>query len=164
MSDEIVIRPARPEDYDRIAEVATQAWSHIFEVWKDLQRDAVGRVLEERRGEDTGAAVRRYCEANPDRVLVSEVGGLVVGFLTYRIDRERSRGEIVWNAVDREYRGRGIGTRQVEAVLDVFRSAGLRYADVTTNHDEGHAGARRQYEKAGFKPVFISLRYMLPLD
>ena len=62
-----------------------------------------------------------------------------------------------------EHTGKGVGTKQCEAVLDLFRQSGLRYADVETNHDDGHASARRMYKKAGFVPVFISLRYMRPL-
>ena len=158
------LRPARTDDYDRIAEVATEAWTRIFAIWLDLQRQALGQVLEVRQGQESGAAVRRFCETHPDWVWVTESGGRVVGFITFTIDQEESRGTIAWNAVDPACRSHGVGTRQVERALRVFREAGLRYADVTTNHDEGHAGARRMYEKAGFAPVLISIRYMRPLD
>jgi len=35
-------------------------------------------------------------------------------------------------------------------VLNLFRQEGLKYAMVGTGMDEGHAPARRAYEKAGF--------------
>lgn len=159
------LRPARPADYDRIVDIATRAWTPIFTLWLEMQRQAFGQVLEEWRAEQhTGPAVRRFCEAHPDCVWVTESDGRVVGFITFIIDQEKGLGTVSWNAVDPECRGEGTGTRQVERVLELFREAGLRYADVTTNHDQGHAGARRMYEKAGFKPVFISIRYMRPLD
>lgn len=157
------MRPALRDDCERIAEIATQAWTPIFALWLEMQGQAFGQVLEERRAEHTGAAVRSFCEANPDSVWVTEWHGEVVGFITFLIDRERGRGTISWNAVAPEHTGKGIGTKQIETVLDVFRQLNLRYADVTTNHDDGHASARRMYEKAGFVPVFISLRYMRPL-
>ena len=159
-----IMRPARPSDYERIVEIATQAWTPIFAVWADMQRAALGELVEEHLPEKTGADVRAFCEKHPDNVWVTELDGRVVGFITFRIDDQKRRGTIGYNAVDPAYTGQGIGTRQCARALELFRQAGLRYADVTTNHDEGHASARRMYEKAGFVPVFISLRYMRVLQ
>jgi ribosomal protein S18 acetylase RimI-like enzyme len=155
-----VIRPACTHDFERIAEIATQAWTPIFAGWADMQRAALGQVVEEHLPEKTGDNVRAFCEAHPDNVWVTESAGQVVGFITFDICEERGCGEIGYNAVDPAHTRRGIGTMQCEKVLQLFRQAGLRYATVTTNHDDGHASARRMYEKVGFVPVFISLRYM----
>jgi hypothetical protein len=43
--------------------------------------------------------------------------------------------------------------------LDRFRSEGMRWANVDTGLDDGHAPARRAYERAGFDISISSIRY-----
>ena len=69
---------------------------------------------------------------------------------TMFIDPERCIGTILNNAVDPAAQGQGVGTAMYERVLTLFRDAGMEYARVHTGLDEGHAPARRAYEKAGF--------------
>ena len=68
-------------------------------------------------------------------------------------------GVIGNNAVAPEGQGRGIGTAMYQFVLDLFREKGLRFACVGTGLDEGHAAARRAYEKAGFDRRRESIMY-----
>jgi GNAT superfamily N-acetyltransferase len=96
-------------------------------------------------------------------LLVTECDGEVLGFISYSIDRERSIGTIGYNGVRRGAGGRGIGTRQVEYVLDIFRREGLRLAEVSTGLNEGHRPARRMYEKVGFKSLVESVFYTMEL-
>ena len=72
-----------------------------------MQRQAFGQVLEERRAEHTGAAVRSFCEANPDDVWVTECCGEVVGFITFLIDRNRGRGTIALECGGHRAHGEG---------------------------------------------------------
>jgi len=97
------------------------------------------------------------------RLLVTELDGEVMGFISYSIDRERSIGTIGFNGVARDAGGRGVGTRQLEHVLDIFRREGLRLAQVTTGLNEGHRPARRMYEKVGFRPLMESVFYTMEL-
>ena len=50
-----------------------------------------------------------------------------------------------------------------EHVLDLFRQAGMRFADVATGLGPEAAPARRAYEKVGFKPLVESVRYFQEL-
>jgi ribosomal protein S18 acetylase RimI-like enzyme len=53
-------------------------------------------------------------------------------------------------AVDPEHQNRGIGTELNVAALREMKAAGMKLAEVETGGDEGHAPARRSYEKAGY--------------
>ena len=50
-----------------------------------------------------------------------------------------------------------------ERVLELFREARMEYARVRTSLDEGHAPARRAYEKAGFDRSLPDVTYFLEL-
>jgi len=144
------IRPARPEDMPRIQEIVTRIWA-IGSDW----------VLEEKYGAIGDRSWDRWLVPKVmsrlwDEIgttLVTEADGCVVGFIAYATDRLRGVETIHCNGVAPEYRGCGLGTRQVEHVLSLMRDAGMAYAAVGTGLNEGHAAARRIYEKAGFEPV-----------
>jgi GNAT superfamily N-acetyltransferase len=67
------------------------------------------------------------------------------------------------NAVSLDFRGMGIGTKMYEFVLDKMRTEGMKYASVSTGLDDGHAAARRSYEKAGFEKNLPSIKYFMEL-
>ena len=110
-----------------------------------------------------GGELASFAERHPEQVLVAEVDGRVVGFCSYHLDRERRIGAIGNNGVDRAFRNRGIATRLCERVLEVLRDEGMIAAEVFTGLDNGHAAARRTYEKLGFEPLMRSVRYVRDL-
>ena len=57
-----------------------------------------------------------------------------------------------------------MGGRQRERALEILRAAGMQVACVGTGLNEGHAPARRMYEKAGFEPVIEYRMYSRRLD
>jgi ribosomal protein S18 acetylase RimI-like enzyme len=97
-------------------------------------------------------------------VLVSEINGKIAGFATFDMNQETGIGEIGNNAVTPDCQGMGIGSAMHNKVLEIFRLHGMKYAVVSTGYeDEGHAGARASYEKAGFKKMKASITYSLKL-
>ena len=144
------IRPVEPEDMPRIQEIVTQIWA-IGSDW----------VLEEKYGALGDRTWDRWLVPKVmarlweeiGNTLVTEADGRVVGFIAYGVDRLRRVGTIHYNGVAPECSGRGLGSRQVEHVLALMRQAGMEYATVGTGLNEGHAPARRVYEKAGFEPI-----------
>ena len=145
-----VIRPAEPDDMPRLQEIVTEVWA-IGSDW----------TLEEKYGSIGDRSWDRWLVPKImarvwDEIgstLVTERDGRLVGFIAYSLDRLRRVGTIHYNGVAVECQGEGIGTRQVEHVLSLMREAGMEYATVGTGLNEGHAAARRMYEKAGFEPV-----------
>jgi GNAT superfamily N-acetyltransferase len=94
---------------------------------------------------------------------VAEVEGRIAGFFTFTLDQDRRIGTISNNAVDPAAQGRGLGTAMYERALDLFREARMEYARVRTGLDEGHAPARRAYEKAGFDLSLPDITYYCKL-
>lgn len=144
------MRPARPSDMPSIQEIVQNVW-RIGADW--ALEEEFGRIGEESWDRWLVPKVMSRLWAELGQVLVSESEGEVAGFISYAMDRAREVGSIHYNAVDPDYQGQGIGTAQVQAVLVLFRQAGMKYATVGTGLNEGHAPARHMYEKAGFKPV-----------
>ena len=158
------IARARAEDRGRCQEIAVAAWERIHAE----RRRLLGDALYERLTGDWRAAkagqVGRHFEEHLDWVVVAREeepdgrtrdgeaggGGKVVGFVTFRLDRERLVGTIGNNAVDPGWQGRGIATAMYRAVLERFRAEGMRVACVETGLDEGHAPALATYRKVGF--------------
>ena len=159
------IRRAVLEDMERVGEIARQAWQRIHASTTEIMGEEMHAVLCANWEDEKTAAVRRHWEAHPAwfRVVAATETGSVVAFLTFSIDRRKSLGRITNNAVAPEAQGRGLGTAMYYFALDCFRSEGLRFACVGTGLDEGHAPARRAYEKAGFniaQPQVTYYRYL----
>lgn len=156
-----VIRWARPEDIEGIVAIAVRAWEPIFReregvLGEDLmRRERGGRDWQEEKARQ----VRRHCEELPNCVLVTELNGQVVGFLTFHGKRESGVLEIGNNAVEPGCQGRGFGTAQYEYIIGWARDNGFAYAKVMTGLDDCHAPARAAYEKAGFDMAIPGIAY-----
>ena len=111
--------------------------------WKERKREAVRR------------------EMAREESWVTKLDGKVVAFISYRVNGKY--GEILGNAVDPAYQGRGLGTAQYRFVFERMREAGAEYVSVTTGGDDGHAPARRAYEAVGFKAFTPSRTYRMKL-
>lgn len=146
------IRIATPEDVTPACEIAKKAWVRIHDSFRAIMGGEMHDVLCADWEENKAAQVRGHFERTPDcfYVVVREEDNRVVGFITFRIDEEKSLGTIGNNAIDPICQGKGVGSAMYDYVLNLFRTKGLRFASVGTGLDEGHAPARRAYEKAGF--------------
>jgi ribosomal protein S18 acetylase RimI-like enzyme len=159
--DAIRIRPAVASDLPRVREIIVESFDGV----------TGHQLLERRYGTIGGRSWREWKAAEiessfnrgPDSVLVAEVAGEVVGVVSFHLDRQRLIGHIGNNGVDPRFQGRGIGTRMYELVLEIFREAGMRFAEVTTGAGDEAARARRAYEKVGFSPLTTSVRYFREL-
>jgi ribosomal protein S18 acetylase RimI-like enzyme len=66
--------------------------------------------------------------AGDDVMLVVETEGKVVGFMLTQIHAATKAGYLSDIAIDPGFRGHGIGSRLIEAVLTRFKERGLNYA------------------------------------
>ena len=66
--------------------------------------------------------------------------GLVVGFLSYKLDPDDRTAEVILLAVHPDHQNRGIGTALNEFALRAMQAAGMRMVRVETGGDPGHAG------------------------
>lgn len=159
-SKRVLIRQARPEDEERLAEIIVLAFgeSCMHAVREKRYGILGGRRWQERKADEIRGALR----SRPDSVWVAETDGKVVGFCTYTI-LDNEHGEICNNGVDPAYQGRGIGNALHRKVLDLMREKGCRFAEVETGMGDGFAAARHSYEKLGFEPITRSARYTMRL-
>ena len=70
--------------------------------------------------------------ANPSGVFVAEENGVVLGYISTRLDREAQKGRIPNLAVDKAARGSGIGRLLIEHALAYFRREGMAFAMIET--------------------------------
>lgn len=103
--------------------------------------------------------IRRSCEGYADRVLVAELDGAPVGYVTCHLpgDGGDGAGSIGLIGVDGEVRGRGIGRRLVGAALTWFGAAGVSAVSVVTQG--ANLEAQRLYQRHGFVSQAVGLWY-----
>ena len=157
------IRQARAEDADRCGEIAGIAWQRVFDSWLKLLGPEIfsHHYTDWKQNQSDGCA--NAVREHPERAIVTEVDGEVVGFLTWYLPGPEGVGEIGGNAVDPDHQGRGIGVRQCRRALEIMREMGLKSATVYTGLDEGHAPARTMYERAGFNLSTPHVKYFMEL-
>jgi GNAT superfamily N-acetyltransferase len=140
-----VIRPARPQDAEALAALLSQLGC-LF------PRAEVEPVLVELLGESA------------HHVLVAEEDGRVVGYVNANFRPQLHHlapvGTIDELVVDEASRGRRIGERLVEAVLEEARRRGADTVEVTTH--ERRKRAHNFYKRCGFEATSVKLVHTLP--
>ena len=165
--DNIVVREVKPSDKDRLFEITRQQWTIINENYKACIGDELYAIFYkdvERGVTSVQNALVERMEA-PERFVVTEVNGVVAGYATYRVvDSYGNKCGIVgYNAVDNDYKGRGIAGRQYALLYKKMLEEGCVSAKVHTGLDEKHAPARRAYEKSGFEKFLPDVNYYMML-
>jgi len=92
-----------------------------------------------------------------EKTFIAVEGGKVLGFVTVKSLNERAL-EILWMAVRRELRGRGIGTELLRFVEEWARGRGFELLVVKTSGDLGYKPydeTRHFYERRGFVKVAL---------
>ncbi len=145
------IRPFMDEDLDAIIQFSLLAWEPVYSSFAQILGSPIYPLIypdwRQREHEGISAICQNKAQFN---VLVAEVKGKVVGFLAYELQKEWATGIIQKLAVHPDYQNDGIGTELNITALQEMKAAGMIKAEVGTGGDEGHAPARRSYEKAGF--------------
>ncbi len=150
------MRAGTPADMPRIQQIVEQVWA----IGADFAlEEEFGSIGDERWDRWLVPKVMSRVWQELSSLIVTEVEGQIAGFITYGLDRARRVGAIHYNGEAPEFQGRGIGSLQVRRVLEIFREAGMEYATVGTGLNEGHAPARRVYEKNGFRPIMQYVMY-----
>ncbi|MQS11937.1 GNAT family N-acetyltransferase [Streptomyces kaniharaensis] len=135
--DDLIIRPAKPEDERELAVLDRASWSTLSDVSPQPREEADG-VFDERH--------------TPDQYLLALADGRIVGYVRHvpptPLATNRHVRQIQGLAVDTAARGRGIGRKLVEAACEAARADGARR--MTLRVLGWNAPARRLYESCGF--------------
>jgi ribosomal protein S18 acetylase RimI-like enzyme len=97
------------------------------------------------------------CEMNPAGFFVAERDGVVLGYISTRVDHQSGKGRIPNLAVDSTARGCGIGRQLIEHALEYMRQEGMSFAMIETmvNNPVG----QHLYPSCGFVEVGRQIHY-----
>ena len=102
-----------------------------------------GEPADQRDPDDTGYEAR---------VAVADDGERVLGYACFgATPMTEATYDLYWLVVAENARGRGVGGALVAAVDEELKQRGARIVRVETSSLEGQGGARRFYEKTGFR-------------
>ena len=145
------IRPFNSSDLAGILRLSVLAWEPVFTAWEKIlgpQLYPVAIYPDWRKSQQE--VVEKICMDAKYSTWVAEVDGAVVGFIVYELNLETKVGEVQLLAVHPDDQNHGIGTELNLFALQKLREGGMKLAVVGTGGDEGHAPARKSYEKAGY--------------
>jgi GNAT superfamily N-acetyltransferase len=145
------IRPYDPGNLPEIVRFSLLAWEPVFSAWQKILGPTLFPLAIHPDWRENQRAVVEKIIMDPNTTTwVADVGGKVVGFIAYKLDDNTKIGEVELLAVHPDYQNGGIGTELNLFALQKLKEGGMKLAYVGTGGDEGHAPARRSYEKAGY--------------
>ncbi len=147
----VPIRPFQDSDLNDIAQLSILAWEPVFVAWERILGPKLYPIAiypDWRKSQQE--AVIKVCQNEKNTTWVAEAAGKVIGFVAYALNTSTETGEVMMLAVHPDYQNQGIGTELNIFALQKMRESGMKLAVVGTGGDEGHAPARKSYEKAGY--------------
>jgi ribosomal protein S18 acetylase RimI-like enzyme len=96
---------------------------------------------------DEAGPIGQFLERNPGLSVVAEADGRLVGAVLCGHDGRR--GFLYHLAVDREFRGQGLGRKLAESCLDRLRALGLTRCHIVAY--QTNADSRRFWQHLGFR-------------
>ena len=142
-------------DASRIRAASAADADAICRIYNQGIRDRVATLeTEERTPEERAQWLETRSPRHP--VLVAEADGLVVGWASLNVFNARRAYDHVADVslyVEREWRGRGVGRRLLEAL--VARAIELAYHKLVLAAFPWNAAGMRAYGRAGFREVGI---------
>lgn len=159
-----MIREYQDADLEKVMDIANKAWKEIRKMARTRLGDRISDIMRP-EGDDKckGLEVKGQALQNPENFWICERNGKIVGFITFRIDKEKNFGEILNNAADADSGEKGVGQEMYKAVLDYFRELKLDFVTVRTGLDYAHERARKAYERVGFDKSMESITYYMEL-
>jgi dTDP-4-amino-4,6-dideoxy-D-galactose acyltransferase len=104
-----------------------------------------------------GTWLDRSCEGYAQAMLVAELGGVPVGYVSCHLDREPYLGRIGLVGVSSQAQGRGIGQTLVFSALKWFSTQKVPEVRVVTQGR--NCAAQRLYQRCGFLTQCVQLWY-----
>lgn len=146
------IRDRNEGDNEPIVELSLRAWEPVYRsVGAELGPELNTLLHGEDWRDHQEREVRETLARDGMRTWVADEDGRVAGFVSAAVvDPRRLIGEIAMLAVDPASQRHGIGSELTEIATEWLLESGMRVAFLGTGGDEGHAPARRVYDRAGF--------------
>ena len=160
----IKVRPVSEHDVPALVDLTLQAFVPIFESFPKILGDSIYQRIWPDWKASQAEAVKSMC-ANWEKytVLVADLEGEPVGYLSYDLNNQSKTGTVQLIAVHPDYQNRGIGTELCRAAVEEMKERDMTLAQVETAGDASHAPARRAYEKVGYTGLPL-VRYFKSLE
>lgn len=149
------IRDAKEEDWPKIRRMMVDL--RRFESQYDPTYSVDNKTLE-----SVGMWAESELGKNVGTTIVAAEDDALIGFACGWIEKkpthlytERRMGYFSYLFVTEDFRGRGVGRRLAEAILDFFRQKNIRFVTVGT-HIENLA-SQELYHNLGFKEIMVNL-------
>lgn len=157
--DGIIMRPYQAGDLPILRQITVESFSGVA---LDQQlEDRFGKWTQRGWKERKADHVDDDVASNPAGVFVAEKEGVILGYITTRVDRPNNKGRIPNLAVVAGARGLGLGRRLIIHALDYFRAEGLALAQIETmvSNEVG----QHLYPSCGFEEVGRQVHYAMRL-
>ena len=158
-SDTVTIRSYQESDRARLKELTVDSFTNVS-IDKNTE-DLFGLL----NGTDWKTRKASHIDddiaANPEGVLVAEIGREIVGYITVVLNPKTKLGRIPNMAVDETYRGRGIGARLIEAAHEYMRANGMTHGKIETL--DQNAVGQHLYPKMGYVEVARQIHFVTKL-
>ncbi|MBX3014523.1 MAG: GNAT family N-acetyltransferase [Caldilineaceae bacterium] len=156
----MLIRPFREADREAIKTITAICFEGV----------AIDHAIEVRYGLVDGKDWRyrkvRHIDAdiaaNAAGIFVAEIDGVVIGYITTRIDPETKVGSIPNLGVLPAQRGAGLGRRLIETAIAYAKGQGMLHLRIETLAH--NAIGQHLYPSCGFQEVAQQVHYVLPLE
>lgn len=143
------IRPYNPADLEIIKQITIEGFENV----------SVDHGIEKKFGvvgdRDWRWRKARHIDddvvSNAEGVFVAEAEGVVLGYISTRIDRDASKGRIPNLAVTSSARGQGLGRALIEHAVGYFREEGMDVVVIETM--ESNPVGQSLYPSCGFEEV-----------
>jgi dTDP-4-amino-4,6-dideoxy-D-galactose acyltransferase len=143
------IRPFRAEDIPILEAIAKSIYTATrFYFDPNFPRDKTEALY--------AAWIRRSCEGLSDQILVAELDGKIVGYITCK-QLDETRGQIDLVGVAKQARGQGVGKALVQSALDWFNANNLQSVQVVTQGR--NILAQQLFQSCGFFTHSVRLWY-----
>ena len=159
MNSPTAIRPFRPEDLDAMKQITVAAFAPVS-IDRNIEQQ-FGKLNQKDWSWCKTRQIEADCQVNPAGVLVAEIGGEVVGYVTCRVDRETLVGSIPNLAVQVDLHRQGIGRKLLESALVYFRAEGMNHARIETLQQ--NPIGQSLYPDLGFQEIARQIYYMMTL-
>ncbi len=155
----VTIRHFRPEDLAILRRITVDSFGSV----------ALDQMLEDRLGvwNERDWRARKAdnidddCTHNPAGSFVAEREGVILGYVTTRIDHANSIGRIPNLAVVEQARGLGLGRRLIHHALDYFREQGMKVAKIETM--ASNVIGQNLYPSCGFEEIGRQVHFAMRL-
>ena len=155
----VSIRRYRPDDLATLRRITVDSFGSV--ALDQMLEDRLGKWNERGWKERKADHIDEDCTLNPDGCFVAERDGVIVGYITTRIDPANERGRIPNLAVVSEARGLGLGRRLIHHALDYFKQQGMKVAQIETM--ASNVIGQNLYPSCGFQEVGRQVHYAMRL-